>query len=311
MKAKNVIWGILLVFIGSLFILRNFDVIYFQFSWRSLLRLWPFIFVFIGISILPVKGAVKVVLTLIAVAVAAVILIAYPAPSYNWGPRWWWHSDRDNIENWDDYSNVDQSIIEPFDTAITEAKFVFDAAAGTFKIDRSTDELFEFNRKGGFGKYIYNTKELGSTREIKIEYDGGGRFIGHNVANDVEIKLNQAPVWDLNINVGAADMQLNLAKFMVRKVSIDGGASSIDLKLGNRSDYTEVDIESGASSITIDVPEAFACVVKTSTVLTSKSLEGFNKVADGTYVTENFSESTKNIEINIDAAVSSLTIIRH
>jgi hypothetical protein len=106
-------------------------------------------------------------------------------------------------------------------------------------------------------------------------------------------------------------MDLDLTDFVIRKVNIDGGASSIDLRLGKRSDMVEVDIESGASSITIDIPDEFACEVRTSTVLSSKSLDGFNKVGSGNYITENFSSEARNILINIDAAVSSLTINRY
>jgi hypothetical protein len=309
MKTKNIIWGLLLVFIGTLFILRNFDIIYF--NWHSVFRLWPFIFVFIGISILPVKSGIKIILAVVALAVAAIILATFPGSRYDWGPRWWFRSDRDRIERWhDEYKEIDQSIIEPFDSTIRTAELIFDAAAGTFKIDRGTDELFEFNRRGGFGKYHYSIQEDDDSRWIKIDFDGGSiRRV--KVTNDVEIKLNPLPAWDLNIDVGAASMDLDLSDFIVSNVNIDGGASSIDLKLGNRSDNVEVDIESGASSITIKIPVEFACEVKTSTVLSSKSLNGFNKVSSGTYVTDNFSDESRNIIINIDAAISSLSVHRY
>jgi hypothetical protein len=308
MKAKNIIWGLLLVFIGTLFILKNFDVIYF--NWHSVFRLWPFIFVFIGISILPIKSGIKIILAIVALAVAAIILVAYPGTSSSWGPRWWFHSDRDRTERWDDFTEVDQTIVEPFDSTITQATFNFDAAAGTFRIDQSTGELFEFNRRGGFGKYHYSIQDMGDSRVIKIDFDGAG--VGRTkITNDVDIKLNPLTAWNLNIDVGAASMDLDLTDLIISKVSIDGGASSIDLRLGDKSNDQEVDIESGASSITIEVPEDFACEVRYSTVLSSKSLDGFNKVSDGTYVTDNFSSSSSNILIKIDAAVSSLTVRRY
>lgn len=308
MKAKNVIWGLLLVFIGTLFILKNFDIIYF--NWHSVWRLWPFIFVFIGISILPIKSGIKIALAIVALAVAAIIMVVSPGEPREWGHRWWFDSDRDKVEKWDDFAEVDQSIIEPYDSSITHAKFVFDAAAGTFTIKRSTGELFEFNRSGGFGKYHYAMKEMGTSREIKIDFDGDN-FRGRKISNRVEIMLNPFIAWDLNIDVGAASMNLDLSDLIIDKVNIDGGASSIGLRLGSKSDQTEVEIASGASSITIDIPEDFACEVRTSTVLSSKNLDGFNKVSDGTYVTDNFSASTRNILIRVEAAVSSLTVNRY
>jgi hypothetical protein len=99
--------------------------------------------------------------------------------------------------------------------------------------------------------------------------------------------------------------------FKIRKLDIDGGASSIDLRLGTLQAESKIKINSGASSINIKVPREFACEVNTSTVLSSKDLAGFNKVGNGTYVTPDFSEKSKNIIIDVEAAVSSLNVERY
>ena len=125
------------------------------------------------------------------------------------------------------------------------------------------------------------------------------------------MKLNPEPVWDMQIDVGAANLDLDLSAFKISKLDINGGASSINVKLGNLQPQSTVNIDSGASSVKIEIPEAFACEVQTKTVLVSKDLQGFNKVSEGTYVTDNFSGSEKNIVIVIDAAVSSLEIDRY
>jgi hypothetical protein len=306
MKAKNIIWGLILVFLGTIFILKNFGVIYF--NWHSIFRLWPFIIVFIGITILPVKTWIKIFLAVIALGAVIAMMAYYPGEKNEFSFDWW--SNKDRTENWERGREVDQTIIEPYDTTITEASFIFDAAAGSFKIRNSSAELFEFKRWGGFGKYHYAISGMGNSREIKIDFDGSN--IGRNkVTNNVEIKLNTMPLWDLRINVGAADMDLDLSEYSINRIDVEGGASSIGIKLGSKCESTVVDIESGASSITIEIPREFACEVKTSTVLSSKDLDGFNKVSEGTYVTDNFSGSAKNIVIKLDAAVSSLTVKRY
>ena len=50
MKKGNIFWGVVLVTIGVLFALRNFDI--FFFSWHGIWRLWPLIFVFWGMMII-------------------------------------------------------------------------------------------------------------------------------------------------------------------------------------------------------------------------------------------------------------------
>jgi hypothetical protein len=306
MKTKNIIWGLILVLIGVLFILKNLDIIYF--SWYSLWKLWPLLLVLIGITILPVKDGIKVVLTIIVLIAAAFFLVSFPN-FHNWNGDSSDNNSQDMIHD-KDPQKIDQRIFEGYDSAINEANLIFDAAAGNFRIDQSTGELFEFEREGNLGRYTYSIKDLGEKREIRIELDEG-RIIKTDLKNKVAIKLNPNPVWDINVDVGAANIDLDLSSFKIRKLDINGGASSINIRLGTLQAESKIKINSGASSINIKVPREFACEVNTSTVLSSKDLEGFNKVGNGTYVTPDFSEKTKNIVIDVEAAVSSLNVERY
>jgi hypothetical protein len=96
----------------------------------------------------------------------------------------------------------------------------------------------------------------------------------------------------------------------VERVDIDGGASKISLKLGAKSSYTKVTIDAGASGIDIEVPFESACEIKTNTVLSSRNIDGFNKISDGLYQTPNFSDAASQIIIEIDAAVSGVEVKR-
>lgn len=306
MKTKNVIWGLVLVLIGTLFILKNMDLIYF--SWHSIWKLWPVVLVLIGIAILPIKNGLKVALTVITLIIATIILIWSPNFDGKVGP---WSSRQDwNEKGQDEQGMNDQRISEAFDSSITSAALNFDAAAGNFRIDDITEELFEFHREGDVGKYNYSIKDLGDRREVLIELEEG-RIKNFELRNKVSMKLNPNPLWDLKIDVGAAGLDLDLSQFKVNDLDINGGASSINIRLGDLQEQSRIKINSGASSIKIEIPEEFACEVKASTVLSSKDLKGFHKVSDGTYVSENFSGGTKNVIIEIEAAVSSLTVNRY
>jgi len=306
MKAKNIIWGLVLVLIGVLFILKNLDIIYF--SWHSIWRLWPLVLVLVGVTILPVKDVVKVILTIIVFIIGALFLIYYPK-SESRDDRWFYWHDRD-MSTSPEKMDIDQRIFEAYDSTILMADLDFDAAAGNFRIEQATDELFEFDREGNLGRYNYSIKDLGDRREIKIELEEG-RFVKSDLKNQVSLKLNPNPLWSLKVDAGAANIDMDLSEIKVGQLKIDGGASSINITLGNLQSESKMKINAGASSIHIRIPEEFACEVNTSTVLSSKDLQGFNKVSSGTYVTPDFSEKTKNLAIEIDAAVSSLTVERY
>ena len=307
MKTKNIIWGLILVLIGVLFILKNLDIIYF--SWYSIWKLWPLALVLVGVTILPVKDSIKVVLTIIVMIAAVLLLISFPN-YHNGNDHWSFNNQQENKDDDKEPLEIDQRIFEAYDSTISEANLIFDAAAGNFRIEQATDDLFEFEREGNLGRYTYSIKDLGEGREIRIELEEG-RIIRGDLKNRVAMKLNSNPVWDIKVDVGAANIELDLSSFKIRKLDIDGGASSINIRLGNLQNECKIKINSGASSINIKVPEEFACKVNTSTVLSSKDLPGFNNISDGTYVTPDFSEKAKNIVIEVEAAVSSLNVERY
>lgn len=76
MKSRNLFLGIIILFVGVISLLVALDVI--DFSWTVAWRLWPMLFIFIGVAILPVKEWLKAIL-LLATLVVGVLLYRYEA----------------------------------------------------------------------------------------------------------------------------------------------------------------------------------------------------------------------------------------
>src|SRR3990172_1170088 len=129
--------------------------------------------------------------------------------------------------------------------------------------------------------------------------------------NRVDISLNTNPVWDLNFDIGAASTEFDLRPFKVDDVDIDIGAASLKIYLGDLNDTTNIEIDAGASSIEILIPESSGCELNADVTLSSKDFDRFNKVGKELYRTENFDSSTKKIFLNIDSGVSSVKIRRY
>ena len=304
MKSRNIFWGVLLVLIGTLFFLRNFDILYF--SWRDIFHLWPLILVLIGIAILPIKTTIKLLLSALAIILTVVLINASPG---------YWHSD--SWFRWDhkmdrriERKSTTQNFKEPFNESTEMASLEFEAVAGSFQIGGTTSDLFDFEREGNIGPYESELRVTGNKVKVKVGLEGS-KIRSGNIRNKVKISLNSAPVWDLDLDIGAAEVELDLREYLVRDVKIDGGAAAIELIMGDRSDNTNLYINTGASSVTIRIPENIACEIDTDTILSRKDLDGFTKVADGMYVSENFADCEKNISIEIDSALSSLEVIRY
>lgn len=312
MNNKNVFWGVILVVIGALFIFNNLG--WFDFSFRSLFDMWPALLIIWGISMLPLKGGLKTILSVITVLLA-IFIASTRDYSDHWTSRLNRHVnvrgvDWDNSE--DEYDQSDNvytyTFNEDYDASIKTAVLNMDIAAGKFRIEDTTNYLIDFEAENNVGQYKKEVMKNGSTTEIYVSLEEGRIRSGTN-KNRAYIKLNTEPVWEMKLDVGAADFVGDLREFKVSKVEIDGGASSIKLKIGDKQNETNIDIETGASAVKVYIPESAGCEVISNTVLSDLDLKGFIK--DGkTYRTPNFSEQKQKVYISLDAAVSALDVIR-
>jgi len=306
MKFRNIFWGVILIFIGVLFILQNLHLIHFD--WMNLWRLWPVVLVLWGVSILPANSWIKLVLTLVILGASIFFMVDQTShwDDYQSRTEWW--------DDWDkeDKTTIDQYFDVPFEDSVSEATLVLDAAAGAFLINETTDQLLEFDKRGSWNNYSYLVKKLDDKTEIMIEPEGRNIKIkkGNN-KNDINISLNDYPVWEINMDVGASAMDIDLTPYKVKMLDIDGGAAAFEIRLGDKYPETHVSIDAGASSIEIKIPETSGCDLQTSSVLSGRDINGFEKIDHGHYKTENFDNASHKIFINIDAAVSSYSVTRY
>lgn len=303
----------MLVLIGTLFILKNLGVIYF--TWHTIWRLWPLILILWGISLIPVKDYLKLIFSVVAIALSVLLVQKYDKTGYyNFG---WRDSDRGrnreqfDRDDWNDTSET-QELFQPFDSAINRVELKLDAAAGEFRLEETApdDQLLTLFKEGSVGNYSMTSQDEDDVRTIELKIRESNAKI-RTRGNRVKLGLNTTPVWDFDMNIGAASIDFDLSNYKVGEIDLDGGASAINLKLGDRSDYTKLDIDAGAASIDIKIPESAGAELKIETALSSKNFPGFKKIEKGLYRTENYESAAKKIEIKIDAAVSSLNINRY
>jgi len=312
MKYKHLFWGLILIAIGLLFILNNLGIIHF--SWYTFWRLWPLILLFWGIAILPVKDLLKYIL-LGFVLVLTFLAINYLPEGRPWflhfhhpenSFRWEWNDDEiDSTHRF-----ADQNLSVPFDSLSTKGDLSLDAAAGNFVMKGTTSEFLAFSKTGDIGNYELTTKDANGKKEIRLKMaEGTSR---HNIRkNEVNIKLNPSPAWNLNMDIGAASVSFDLSEYRIDTADFNAGASSIDIRLGDKNPKTVLVINAGASSIHVDVPKTAGCQVTSESFLVSKTLEGFENKGNHVYQTTGFNGNQAKIYITIKTAVSSIDIVRY
>ena len=313
MKYRHVFWAFILIAIGILFILNNFGIL--EFGWRAMWSLWPLILILWGISILPIKDVIKIS-ALVVVLALTIIFFNRISDRSTW---WKFHNfhyydgdwnDKDEEDEEQTYNYKNQDLSVPFDSLAMKGLLQLDAAAGNFKVQGITSDMLSFSKTGDIGNYSLTTNDEKGRKKITLSMEKGR--IRHSVSdNQVNIRLNDRPSWNLNLDIGAAEIDMDLRDYKIDTASIDAGASSIDIKIGNKNPLTVMTFNAGASSIEVSIPKESACQIKSESFMISKEFDGFTKKGDGIYQTQNFKSGKNKIYLDVKTAISKIDIKRY
>ncbi len=298
MKSGRLFWGVFFVALGLLVFAEKVDILSAQ--WGVALGLWPLVLLFWGITLLVGGKVIRSVAAGITGFVLAFLFVALFNLS-SCGPDW----SRDQVPE-------TQILTESADSSVRRASFILESGAGAFTLADTSRDLLSIQATTNIGKYSLDRFESADGRSFTVSLEGKkkGWRLG-NYANRVTAKLHTAPVWDLELNIGAAKLACDLTPFIVERLEVNAGASSMKITLGDRSPQTTAHISAGASSIRILVPESASCEIHVETALSSKHFAGFTKTGDRTYRTENFGTTRSTISLDIEAGVSSVTVERY
>lgn len=315
MKTEKVIWGLILVFIGGVLLLENFEII--EFYWDVVFRFWPLILIIIGANLLfPKEKSQVAALVCITLTVLALAFIAYQGttPPVGENARWFYRFDDDENSRIDTDALRNTNFSEVYNQDINKAVLKISGGATQYKLSDTAgaENLFEADVKSGFGNYSLHSTVKDSTQNLNFKMMGKTKWnlkrSGSNIAN---LRLNSKPIWDINIEMGAGTTDFDLSPFKVNSVHIEGGAASFELKMGMPVDTTHINIETGASEIEILIPATASCIINTETGLSSSNFEGFTKQSDGSYTTPDFADTSKMIIINFEGGLSNFKVKRY
>jgi hypothetical protein len=309
MKPKHLFWGLLFITLGILILINNFSGIYWD--WISLWKLWPLVFILWGIGIMIKNNASRVLIAGVAGIVLAITLFAsFEAVVDLTRGDFNIVFDNDSASDYK-YELTDYS--EPFSGNIKTAEFHFKAGAGTFTTMSDTaSRLFYAHTEGLKNNYELSSSVTGDNADLQMKMKETRLRIGrHSFRNRVEMYFNPAPLWDLNFDVGASSVNLDLTSVKIRNLKVEMGAASFKVKLGNNTQRSDINIETGASKVEINVPENSGCEIRTEGGLNSRDFEGFTKISSDLYRSENFDSAPNKIYIHIDSGISSIDIKRY
>jgi len=310
MKTERIIWGIVLLFLGGILLLQNFNVI--NFEWSVIWRFWPVILILIGANMLfsnsrsAAGGVVTVLITVIVLG-----FIGYKGINNNEADMDSWITD-DNPAREQGDTQKTTVFSEPYIAGTRNAILNIEGGATSFILRDTASELFTAHVKKHIGNYSVFKFSTDTTETVDFKMTGEAKWdMKKSGSNQVVMTLNPEPVWDINLETGAGKTNFDLTKYKIRKMKLEGGVAKFDIKLGSLYKTTVVDVESGVSKITISIPESAGCEIKTESGLSSLDFKGFTKLSDNSFQTPNFASAQQKITINMEGGLSKFKVERY
>lgn len=299
MKSRQLFFGSAFISLGAFWLLSNSGIINtLPEIWTDL---WPLLLVFWGLSIILKQSKAGFILNILFGMFSGLLLFdVVVSPHFQWKEGY-------HLGSIGNYSA--RTYREPYNNKIQEASLNLECGAAMAKIQSGGGDLVNIYTKAPSGEYSYSVRTENS--KALIDFGGNQNFniSDRNKARFLNICLSPVPIWDLHIEAGAAKADYDLSGLRLRNASIEAGASSLSLKLGNKYPAANLSVEIGAAKLVLSVPKSSGLKLTGETTLMSKDLGGLKKLSDGTYVSDNYGSSKEKIDLKIDGALSSIKVL--
>ena len=289
----NLFWGLLLLFIGSMFLLDNLNILNFEFS--NLWRLWPLLIVATGVSLLSIKGWPGAVITGVMVAamigLVGLVSLGFVKPGANLQVN----TQRVEVaRSGDEIKGLDLSI---------------SGGAGTILIDSvASGDLVQAKLESNFVKLRHESSERDGIQKSTLTLDPSENWWQNNYRNDLAVNISEQVPLDLNIDTGASKISGDLSLLQLKSLKIDAGASEASVKIGSLVETLTVELDMGASSFTLEVPKDSGISFDIDADMSNQDIPGLRKISDDRYESSNYAAAKNKIVVRGSIGMSNLRL---
>lgn len=294
MKITSIAWGVILILIGLSIIASKSGYLQPGF-WDRLIDFWPFIFIILGLEIISKSVKIKwpFILTIIILIVVPFIVATV------------------NPVRQEVVKEGATDITEPLDTTVEEIELKIEGGAGRFAISGGSEGIVTGRFSSNYAQLVKNTSRYG--KRLVLNYKTEGIFkrdmIVRDVKTDLDISLNRDIPFIIELDIGASNINLDFSEIILKGLKINTGASSLDIKLGDRYPHQDITIKAGASKIDIKMPKNVGARVRFDGGLTSKKFHNIDLIKrDDIYETSGYESAEKKIMIDLSSGISDINI---
>jgi hypothetical protein len=277
------IWGIILVFVGVVLLLQNFNLLPWG-LWAMLWRFWPALLIIIGLNIVVGRHkpwlAAVIILAVLGIALLIALLLA-PIPL------------RGVMSHSEHQGDLQKAVVE------------MDFSAGDLGLSAlppGSPELVEVDSRGnglaaGFRRqdrvgYLH----LQSTWERRPLW----RVVGRGWS-EWNVKLSQDIPLTLEVESDAANVELDLRHLKVAAFHLELNAGNCDIVMPSGEGVTRAFIEANAANIEIIIPEGVAARIEVDIDVGVLEIDEIRFPRQGAYyISPNFEDAESRIYLKIE-----------
>lgn len=301
--------GLLLISIGVVFLLINFGLLPWSF-WLSVVDLWPLLLILVGIGFLLKK---RVPFS----AVAVVFLLVLTGYSMVFGPQTLPHGYFDNERA--PWGNALESGVQKTEVKLEAGvrKAALELNLGGAKLSlqaMSPEKETEFLMDGSYhwdsvfasDRPSLQSHRNGDRQEVSLssQKKGGSR-------DTLDLGLNRNIHYDLKLNAGAINGDLNFSQIPLDSLELNTGASKFRLVFGDAGNFLQGKVNTGASDITLSVPENVGLHVHVSGVASNTDFMGSGLFFDQKdWYSQGYDQAKTKVDLKISMAAGSLHLER-
>ena len=300
-RAGSLVWPIVLIGLGVLFLLNNLGIISWN-VWTLVFRMWPVLVIAIGLDLLLGRRSSW------GAAIAALLIMGMFA-----GFFWLLNISGDF---W-----AGEQITEPITYQVgagEEANVRIDMTVGELYIEEleADDDLFvsgsidigenerltnEFEEENGVIDFTLSTKGQ--------QYHPNWLFSDTPIRNKVwELNFSQDVLLNLQVDSGVGQAELNLADLKLAGLDINGGVGDLLVVLPAEGQF-DVNIRAGVGKIEVQVPEGMAAKIFVDIGLGNTSVTGDYTHRGDTYVSDGFETAKDYVTIYLDGGVGDIRVV--
>jgi hypothetical protein len=303
---RGLFWPLLLITVGLVFLLVNFGFIP-GVTPLALLNLWPLLLILAGVDIAIGRRWPLAALGIDVAVIALGLVLLATQPTIFANP---FFIATGGTPGQNDVTVERQSV--------TSLSLDVNGGAGRFRVSGGSSSLVEgHSPNDDLRLRRSDVDKAGAHADVRIDQSSNRRVGG--AAADVDIRVATDVATDLTVNGGAGEFVIDLSDVNASGAELNVGAASLTLTLPKPTltatsgvkptPQVNIEVNAGASSIVIVVPEGVEARVTTSGAFLSVQSNNPRVSASGsTAETSGYGTATTRVTVRVTAGASSITI---